>query len=138
MYLALGLVFRYTDSTQENIMSKLNKSGQDEAGKVKLDTILQPSTTAKEFKITVEFGYKSSASYEKALALAQKHPSYTEEGKGEWIRHSATFGKEDVEKLFELFNLVHEWDTTEILVNHKKIPYGHQLWLPLMWFNRIK
>jgi hypothetical protein len=40
--------------------------------------------------------------------------------------------------LFELFQLVHDWDTTEVLVNHKPLPYGHQLWLPLMWFYRIR
>ena len=104
----------------------------------KLEDILQPSTEAKEFKITLEFGYKPSANYKKALELARKNPTYTESGSDEWIRHSATYTKDDVDDLFELFNLVHEWDKTEILVNHKRIPYGHQLWLPLMWFARIK
>ena len=104
----------------------------------KLQSILQPSTTAKEFKVTIQFGYKLSPNYKKALDLARRNPTYTEEGEGEWIRHSATFAPEDVEELFSLFSLVHEWDGTEILVNNKAIPYGHQLWLPLMWFNRIK
>jgi hypothetical protein len=104
----------------------------------KLDSILRPSTQARSFKITLIFGYKTSPNYEKAVKLAKKNPSYKEEGSEEWIRHSATYTPTEVEDLFELFNLVHDWDNVEILVNHKKIPYGRQLWLPLMWFYYIK
>jgi len=104
----------------------------------KLDEILYPSSKAKTFKITLVFGFKHSPQYEKAVELAKKNPFYQEEGSGEWVRHSATYTPETVEELFQLFNMVHEWEKTEVLVNHKKIPYGYQLWLPLMWFYRIK
>jgi hypothetical protein len=104
----------------------------------KLEEILYPSSKAKIFKITLVFGFKHSPKYEKAVELAKKNAFYQEEGSGEWVRHSATYTPETVEELFQLFNLVHEWEKTEVLVNHKKIPYGHQLWLPLMWFYRIK
>lgn len=104
----------------------------------KLEDILYPSSKAKTFKITLVFGFKHSPQYKKAVQLAKKNPFYQEEGSDEWIRHSATYTPETVEELFQLFNLVHEWEKTEVLVNHKKIPYGHQLWLPLMWFYRIK
>ena len=114
------------------------KRGDEEAREAKLDSILQPRTTAKEFTITLEFGRRLSPSYEQAVELARRSPTYREEGEGEWVRHAATFTPDDVEELFELFNLVHDWENTEVLVNHKKIPYGHQLWLPLMWFHRIK
>lgn len=119
-------------------MSDWQKNGPDNAEDSKLDSILQPSTKAESFKISIIFGYKGSSNYKKALDIARRHPTYTEKGEGEWIRHTVTFEKDDVEELFELFSLVHDWETTEILVNHKKLPYGHQLWLPLMWFNRIK
>ena len=119
-------------------MTKRKRSGKDEAMEEKLDSILHPSTQAKEFKITIEFGYKITPNYKKAVELARKNPTYYEEGNGEWIRHSATYTPQEVEDLFKLFNLVHEWEKTEVLVNHKKLPYGHQLWLPLMWFYRIK
>jgi len=111
---------------------------EDRAMQEKLEDILTPSTEAKSFRITIIFGYKMSPDYAKAVALAKRNPTYKEEGAGEWIRHSAVYMHAEVEDLFELFNLVHDWDTTEVLVNHKKIPYGHQLWLPLMWFYRIK
>lgn len=110
----------------------------DAAAEEKLDSILHPSTTAKTFKITLEFGYKTSPNYKKAVDLAKKNPTYKEEGDGEWTRHSATYTPAEVEELFRLFALIHEWQNTEVLVNHKRIPYGHQLWLPLMWFHRVK
>jgi hypothetical protein len=110
----------------------------DLARQEKLADILAPTNEASSFRITIVFGYKMTAAYEKAVALAKKNPTYREEGEGEWVRHSATYTPETVDDLFELFNLVHDWDTTEVLVNHKKLPYGHQLWLPLMWFYRVK
>jgi len=119
-------------------MAGLKNPQDDQALDEKLDSILHPSTQAKEFKITLRFGHKLSPHYERAVELAKKNPTYREEGAGEWVRHSATFCPEDVEELFELFNLVHEWESTEVLINHKRIPYGHQLWLPLMWFYRVK
>ncbi|MBN2207637.1 MAG: hypothetical protein JW742_09555 [Candidatus Aminicenantes bacterium] len=110
----------------------------DQAHQEKLADILQPSTEAKSFRITIVFRPKISPSYEKAVAIAKKNPTYREEGEGEWTRHAATYSPETVEDLFALFSLVHDWDTTEVLVNNKPLPYGHQLWLPLMWFYRIK
>ena len=104
----------------------------------KLDSILHPTTQGKSFKITLIFGHKTSPNYKKAVKLAKKNSAYKEEGSGEGIHHSATYIPAEVDELFELFNLVHEWDNVEILVNHKRIPYGRQLWLPLMWFYRIK
>ncbi len=109
----------------------------DPAGDEKLADILQPSSRAKAFKITLVFTCRLHPNYKKAVDLARRSPTYHEEGSGEFVRHSATFTTDEVEDLFELFQLVHDWDTTEVLVNHKPLPYGHQLWLPLMWFYRI-
>jgi hypothetical protein len=111
---------------------------KDQAMKEKLEDILYPSTEAKSFRVTIVFGYKMSDGYKKAVTLAKKNPTYKEEGEGEWVRHSVIFTPSEVDDLFELFNIVKEWETTEVLINHKRIPYGHQLWLPLMWFYRIR
>jgi hypothetical protein len=110
---------------------------EDPAEEKKLQDILHPTTTAETFTITVKFGYKVSPKYRKAVDLARRMPTYRETGNGEWIRHAADFTPDDVDELFHLFNLVHEWDKTEVLVNHKRLPYAHQLWIPLMWFYRI-
>jgi hypothetical protein len=128
----------YKIKTEKIRMSAKKPAKIDATAEEKLDSILHPSTTAKTFKITLEFGHKISPHYDKAVDLAKRNPTYQEEGEDEWIRHSATYTPSEVEELFQLFNLIHEWDNTEILVNHKRIPYGHQLWLPLMWFHRVK
>ena len=110
----------------------------DAAAKEQLDDILHPDTTAKSFRITVVFRRRAHPGYAAAVELAKRNPTYREEGAGDFLRHSAVYTPAEVEDLFRLFNLVHDWETTEILVNHKRLPYGHQLWLPLMWFYRIR
>jgi hypothetical protein len=106
--------------------------------KEKLESILHPSPQAKSFKITLIFGHNTSSDYKKAVELAKKNPTYKEEGSGENICHSATYAPEGVEELHELFTLVHKWEDVDILINHKRIPYGPQLWLPLMWFYTVE
>lgn len=110
----------------------------DRAPEEKLADILQPSAKAREFRITVIFGVKSSPAYARAVDLARRNPSYGEEGEGEWLRHKATFTPAEVDALFDLFNLVYEWEDTEVLVNNRPLPYATSLWLPLMWFYRIR
>jgi len=111
---------------------------EDQAARDQLDDILHPGPLAKSFRITVVFRRRVHPNYEKAVVLAKRNPAYREEGTGDFLRHSAVFTPDTVEDLFELFNLVHDWETTEILVNHKRIPYAHQLWIPLMWFYRVR
>ena len=110
----------------------------DRASEEKLADILQPSAKAREFRVTVEFMFKPSPSYGRAVELARRNPSYAEEGEGEGLRHRATYTPAEVDDLFELFNLVYEWEDTEVLVNNRPLPYATSLWLPLMWFYRIK
>jgi len=110
----------------------------DLAAEEKLADILQSTSQARKFKITVVFGYKISPNYGKAVELARRNPTYNEERTGEWVRHSATYSTDEVDDLFDLWNLVYDWGDTEVLVNYKNIPYGSTFWLPLMWFYRIK
>ena len=110
----------------------------DRASEAKLADILQPSPLAAEFRVTIIFGVKAAPNYGRAVEIARRNPTYAEEGSDEWIRHSATYTPGDVEDLFTLFNLVCSWDDTEVLVNDRNLPYGTSLWLPLMWFYRIK
>lgn len=110
----------------------------DRASEAKLADILQPSPQASAFRITIVFGTKPVPNYAHAVELARRNPTYTEEGTGEGIRHSAAYTPAEVDDLFALFNLVGAWDDTEVLVNDRTLPYGSSLWLPLMWFYRIK
>jgi len=96
----------------------------------KLDNILRERTDAEVFKITIE-------KYKKAVEIAKKLLTYKEKGTGERIRHSVTFSPKEAESLFQVFNIVVDWEKTDIYVNHKKLPYAHSLWVPLMWFYRV-
>ena len=104
----------------------------------KLQNILNPRQTNKEFKITIRFQKHYSKNFEKALALARKNKYFLEEGTGDFYKAYASFYPADAEELFKLFELVKEHETTKIYLNNKSIPYIQDLWLFLMWFYRIK
>lgn len=109
--------------------------------------ILYPERASKEFTVSVRFGPPPpSASpedegprrerYERAVALAESSRGYRVEGRDRYRRHSAIFGVEEVSKLHQLFSLVSELPSCEILVKGKKVPYARELWLPFFWFFR--
>lgn len=104
----------------------------------KLDNILNPKKSNKEFKVTIRFSKHLSRKYEKAVELAKKNKYFMDEGEGDFYRIYASFFPQDVDDLFELFELVKDQETTKIYLNNKQIPYIQDLWLFLMWFHRIK
>jgi hypothetical protein len=104
----------------------------------KLQNILNPRKSNREFKLTIRFQKRLSKDFEKALALAKKNIYFMEEGEGDFYRAYASFRPTDVEDLFNLFELVKDHEATKIFLNNKAIPYIHDLWLFLFWFYRIK
>jgi hypothetical protein len=90
------------------------------------------------FSITLVFEPFEGPEYEKALALARDSAEYRETGVGAQRRHRARFFPSDVLKLRELFGLVSRFDTCEVLVDDRPIPYARELWLPLVWFLILK
>lgn len=104
--------------------------------------ILYPERAAKEFTLSVVFGPPSADGeearerYRRAVDIAGKARGYRTEGRGRSLRHSAVFGVEDVQRLHELFSLVGDFPSCEILVKGKKVPYARELWLPFFWFFR--
>jgi hypothetical protein len=59
---------------------------------------------------------------------------YRAEEVDRFLRHSAVFGVDEVQRLHELFSLVGDFPSCEILVKGKKVPYARELWLPFFWF----
>jgi hypothetical protein len=104
----------------------------------KLQNILNPRQSNKEFKITIRFQKHYSKNFEKALELAKQNKYFLEEGEGDFYKAYASFYPADVEELFKIFELVKDQETTKIYLNNKSIPYIQDLWLFLMWFYRIK
>ena len=99
--------------------------------------ILYPERAPKEFTVTLVFGPPADGtveSYDSAVVLAKKGRGYRTENRGRFLRHYATFGIDEVRLLHELFSLVGDDPSCEVLVKGKRVPYARELWLPLFWF----
>jgi hypothetical protein len=104
--------------------------------------ILYPARADREFTIGISFGplpleqptEEGLRNYERALELARGSRRYRSEGEGRYQRHTGTFGVDEVHRLYELFELVGEYPSCEILVKGKRVPYARELWLPFFWF----
>jgi hypothetical protein len=95
--------------------------------------ILYPGRRSRPFRMGLSFPQFGGPGYERALTLARLSPVYREEGpEGERV-HQAAFDAGEAHKLRDLFAVVQEVPGTEVLVDGKKAPYGHELWLPLFW-----
>ncbi len=104
----------------------------------KLFNILNPKKANSTFKLTVRFQKHFSKNYEQAVELAKQNKFFMDEGIGDFYRIYVSFFPEDVEELYQLFELVKNHETTKIYLNNKPIPYIQDLWLFLTWFYRIK
>jgi hypothetical protein len=95
--------------------------------------ILYPGRRPRPFRMGLSFPQFEGPGYERALGLARLSPVYREEGpEGERV-HRAGFDAGEARTLRDLFTVVREVPGTEVLVDEKRAPYGHELWLPLFW-----
>lgn len=85
---------------------------------------------ARPFSVTVVFPPLDTPDYDRAVELAQQSAEYRKVG----VFHRARFLASDIVKLHELWMLVGMFDTAEVLIDDRPLPYARQLWLPLMWF----
>jgi hypothetical protein len=95
--------------------------------------LLYPGRRPRPFRIAIRFGAFSGADYERALGLARLSPVYSEQQSPDGTFHRAAFDAGAARTLLELFELVRGRPGTEVLVDGKKAPYAHELWLPLFW-----
>ena len=84
--------------------------------------------------VILEFPPFAGPDYEKALALARASAEYLEVGQGDRRRHRARFYPQDAERLRDLFDIVGRFDSCEVLIDDRPVPYARELWLPLIWF----
>jgi hypothetical protein len=85
------------------------------------------------FSISLEFSPFPGAEDTRALEMARAAAAYRELGSGGAIRHRARFYPENALQLRDLFELVGRFDSTDVLVDDKPVPYARELWLPLVW-----
>jgi hypothetical protein len=96
--------------------------------------LLYPGRRPRPFRIAVVFSRFEDPGYERAVALARQSPAYQERTSPvEGLVHEAGFGVGEARALRDLFELVRGRPGTDVLVDGKRVPYAHELWLPLFW-----
>ncbi len=85
------------------------------------------------FSITLVFPAFEGPDYRRALDLARASAEYREVGNGSAFRHRARFYARDASRLRQLWDIVGRLDASEVLVDDRPVPYGRELWLPLVW-----
>ena len=86
------------------------------------------------FSLSVEFSPFDGPDYARALDLARGSAEFRDLGTGRTLRHRARFYPADAVKLRSLFEIVGRFDSTDVLIDDKPVPYARELWLPLVWF----
>ena len=86
------------------------------------------------FSMSMVFPAFAGEAYEPAVALARASDEYTEFVDGGVLRHRARFvpGTRPLD-LRNLWELIHDVNGTEVLVDDRPVPYARELWLPLVW-----
>jgi hypothetical protein len=95
--------------------------------------LLYPGWRPRPFRIGVAFEAFPEPGYGQAVALARTSPVYREETTAEGLVHHAAFDAGAARTLRDLYDLVKGRAGTEVRVDGKKIPFAHELWLPLFW-----
>ncbi len=95
--------------------------------------ILYPGRRPRPFRIGLRFEAFEGPGYARAMDLARRSPVYGETSGPDGIMHHAAFEAASARVLRDLFDLVGHRPGTEVLVDGKKLPYAHEIWLPLFW-----
>ena len=85
------------------------------------------------FSVSLEFSPFDGPQYQRALEMARASAEYRELGSGQSVRHRARFYPDAALKLRDLFEIVGPFDSTDVLIDDKPVPYARELWLPLVW-----
>lgn len=85
------------------------------------------------FSVTLVFPRFDGPDYERALEMARASAEYRETGSGGTLRHRARFWARDASRLRQLWDIVGRMDEAEVLIDDRAVPYGRELWLPLIW-----
>ena len=86
------------------------------------------------FSVSLEFSPFDGPDYSRAVEMARGSAEYRELGSGSAVRHRARFYPQDAATLRDLFEIVGRYDSTDVLVDDRPVPYARELWLPLIWF----
>lgn len=91
-------------------------------------------TPKRPFSVSLEFSPFEGDGYQRALEMARASAEYREFRGAEGLRHRARFFPQAAVDLRDLFNVVGPFDSTDVLIDDRPVPYARELWLPLIWF----
>jgi len=92
---------------------------------------------AQPFSITLVFPDLDDPDFPRALELARQSPDFGTDTGGPPPRYRARFLVRDAARLIDVFNVVSRSTDLEILVDDQHVPYGRELWMPLVSFFAI-
>jgi hypothetical protein len=95
--------------------------------------LLYPGRRPRPFRMGICFRDFDGPGCEQAVALARRSSVYRDESRPDGRIHHAAFEAGEARSLRDLFDLVRGRPGTEVSVDGKKVPYAHELWLPLFW-----
>jgi hypothetical protein len=95
--------------------------------------LLYPGRRPRPLRVGVVFDSFEGPNFPRALDIARRSPVYRELTEGGRTRHRAEFESGEARTLRELYAIVGELPSTDVLVDGKNVPYGRELWLPLFW-----
>ena len=87
---------------------------------------------AEVFSITLVFPNLDDPDFPKALELARQSSHFDEIGAGPLARYRARFRAPEAARLLDVFAVVSRSNDIEILVDDQEVPYGRELWIPLV------
>jgi hypothetical protein len=99
-----------------------------------LQDALYDRPVSRPFSYTIVFAPFEGARYEQAVDLARRTSDYFETGSGDRRHHRARFKPDQVVELRDLWQLVGDLPSADVLVDDRPVPYARELWLPLLWY----
>jgi hypothetical protein len=84
------------------------------------------------FSITLAFPHLDILEFPRALALARESSGFEQTGTGAAARYRARFFAADAARLLEVFHVVERAPDIDVLVDGQAVPYGRELWIPLV------
>jgi hypothetical protein len=104
----------------------------------KLDPDLQDALferpPARPFSYTLVFKPFDGPGFAQALELSKAGAECLEAGTGDGMRYRVRFRPDQVIALRDLWQMVGRFDTSEVLIDDRPVPYARELWLPLLWY----
>jgi hypothetical protein len=99
-----------------------------------LQAALYDNPPARPFGLTVVFSPFAGADYPRAVELAKAADGYRETHVDGTLRHRARFRPDQAGALKEIWHHVGRFDSSEVLVDDRAVPFARELWLPLFWY----